>query len=95
VVAVVTERLLSILLGLFRFVFDLLPHLTVPSWAVGIPSSVASLSASVPDLPIDTWINPAALVVSVGFVLLATVTGAAIRIARMGVSHVTGGGGAT
>jgi hypothetical protein len=49
----------------------------------------------VPDLPIDTWINPAALVVSVGFVLLATVTGAAIRIARMGVSHVTGGGGAT
>lgn len=91
----VADAILNILGGFVRWFLGLLPVIEVPSSAYGLPSAASDLSSTIPNLPIDTWISVSALLGALGFVLLGFAAAAAIRIVRMGVSHVTGGGGAT
>lgn len=91
----VTDRILSILASVVAWSLNALPHVTFPAWATGLPTQASNLADAVPRLPVSTWINPTALLVALGFVMLAALTAAMIRMVRMGISHVTGGGGAT
>lgn len=90
-----TEAILFVLGAFVRWFLSILPTIPVPSSAYGLPAAADDLASTIPNLPIDTWISVSALLAALGFVLLGFAASAAIRFVRMGVSHVTGGGGAT
>jgi hypothetical protein len=90
---VITAAIVSVLAGLGGLIFSAVPDIPVPDWLTdqsGVWGSLLSGAAA-----LDQFV-PVGLGVSVlGVLFVALAAGVLIRLVRMIISHVTGGGGAT
>jgi hypothetical protein len=87
----VTEFFLSAFSRLAAFMVGLLPGWSLPSWLTGLPGTGDTIGGYVSSMAL--WLSLGAVGVAFAFVLAAVTVALTVRVTRMAISHVTGGGG--
>ena len=89
----ITTLLIAALAGLASLLWLLVPDIPVPDWLTNQSGVLGSMLHGVRAL--NEFVPLALAVTVLGAVLLVAGIAVGIRIVRMIISHVTGGGGAT
>lgn len=87
----ITEAIFGVLAGLMRFLIDLFPDWTAPSW---LTTSVETFANAVGHIYLlDNWLPLQAIGHVVVFCLACTAIAFGVKAFRMILSLMTGGGG--
>lgn len=87
----ITEAVVNLLVGLFTFLLDLMPDVTLPAW---IGTSTTALGTALGHITLlDNWIPVQAIGHVVVFILGCFTVAFGVRVGRMLISLFTGGGG--
>lgn len=87
----ITDFLLDILFWIIRMLVALLPDIELPGWVQDISSMGAEVFETANSMGV--WFPWALILTVVTAVLAAAGIGFGIKVVRMVISHVTGGGG--
>lgn len=87
----ITSAIMRVLLGFMTFVLGLLPSFTPPAWMADLAGYVSSGLGAFSSL--SYWIPVGAVGTVVALVVVVQGIALALKLARMVLSVVTGGGG--
>lgn len=87
----VTDALWGLVCWIASHLVGLLPGWTLPGWLTSLPDESTTLGSYFGDF--NVWLPLDAVLTVLAFILAATALSLGIRVTRMVISHVTGGGG--
>lgn len=87
----ITDLIISAFMAVVSFLLNLLPDIQMPGWIADISGYAASVFAFADS--IGVWIPWGVVMTVVASVFACAGVGFTIKVVRMVISHVTGGGG--
>jgi hypothetical protein len=89
----IVNAILNLVGSLINGLFDIMPHLAVPSWISGISSNLATVTGALSGT--SNWLPWDVLALGVALTLSGVGVGVAIKGIRIVASFLTAGGGST
>lgn len=87
----VTQAIWGVICHVAAFLVGLLPGWTLPGWLTALPDESTTVGSYMADF--NVWLPLDAVVTALAFIIAATSVALGVRVARMVLSTVTGGGG--